>query len=275
MEIFGIGRDQEELLDQIVEEIRRLLYDQLDPTEADLNPVVGIKSRIQDVISLLNQSCNDDDNHRVVAIYGPAGIGKTTIAKATFDHLAIQFKAHHCCFLPDVKSIFSEWNGKVTLQKKLISNLFQNDESQIRIDSYHQGIRTIERMTKNQKVLVVLDDVDNNEQLNILVMNRELLGRGSRIIVTTRDESFVGQLKPDATYKPQLLDESESKEVFCMNAFGQNQPKEGYEEVCTQAARWGAGRPGALIELAVYLRGFQSVYQWECGLKSFMHTSSW
>ncbi|KAL4572081.1 hypothetical protein LXL04_018850 [Taraxacum kok-saghyz] len=61
------GRDHEALKDQIVEKVRRLLHRSLDVNEARM-PLVGIKSRIQDLISMLEPSCDDV---RVVAICGP------------------------------------------------------------------------------------------------------------------------------------------------------------------------------------------------------------
>ncbi|GJU99974.1 hypothetical protein Tco_1329245 [Tanacetum coccineum] len=75
-------------------------------------------------------SC-DDDEVRVVAICGPAVIGKT--------------KDQCCCFLPEVKSIFGEFNGKA--------------------DSYHQGTGRIEKIIRHQRVLLVIDDVDSDKQV--------------------------------------------------------------------------------------------------------------
>ncbi|KAJ0564830.1 putative P-loop containing nucleoside triphosphate hydrolase [Helianthus annuus] len=99
-------------------------------------------------------------------------------------------------------------------------------ESRIRVDNYR----------------LVIDDVDSDEQMKILGLSRAILGRGSRIIVTTRDESnVVDRVKPDATYEPRLLDENESLEVFCLDAFGQDHPKEGYEDVSKEAVRWAQG----------------------------------
>ncbi|XP_076889035.1 disease resistance protein RUN1-like [Bidens hawaiensis] len=194
------------------------------------------------------------DDVRVLVIHGPVGTGKTTIANATYERLAIDFGVRYSCFLSDVKTIFGERNGKLTLQKKLLSKLGQNDESRIRIDNYHQGIGKIEKMITNQRLLLVLDDVDNDEQLKILGMNAAILGGGSRIIVTTRNESSVlDRVKPYTMYEPRLLDDDESLKVFCLNAFGQDCPKDGYEDVSREAARWSAGCPGVLKDLAAFM----------------------
>ncbi|PWA39605.1 TMV resistance protein N [Artemisia annua] len=265
--------DEETLVDLVVETVRKVMHEQ-DSNIAD--SLVGIGSQMEQVISMLNVGSMDvaDDGLRIIAICGPEGIGKTTIAEATFRRLAIGFKAQYCCFLSNVKTIFGESNGKVTLQNKLISNLIQDHESRKHVNNYQQGIGRIQKMMKGQKVLLVLDDVDNDEQLKILGITRAIFGRGSRIIVTTRDASFLGRFKPDATYEPRLLDETESLEVFSMDAFQQKKPKEGYEEVSWEAVRWGAGRPGALKVAADRLRCFKSVHYWECALKGLMHEYS-
>ncbi|XP_076956263.1 disease resistance protein RUN1-like [Bidens hawaiensis] len=263
--------DESELLQKVVQKVDELLHGQPDINITDPH-LVGIESRVQQVISLLNMG---SDDVRVVVIHGPAGIGKTTIANATYKRLAIHFGARYSCFLSDVKTIFGERNGKLTLQKKLLSKLGQNDESQIRIDSYHQGIGKIKNMITNRKLLLVLDDVDNDEQLKTLGMNASILGGGSRIIVTTTHESnALDQVKPYTMYEPWLLDEDESLKVLCLKAFGQDGPKEGFEDVSREAARWGAGCPGVLKDLAVYIGHYQSVEQWGLALRYVIQNPS-
>ncbi|GJV89339.1 TMV resistance protein N-like protein [Tanacetum coccineum] len=124
------------------------------------------------------------------------------------------------------------------------------------------------------RIVAICGPAGIEEQLKILGINRAIFGRGSRIIVTTRDASFLGRIKPDATYEPRLLDETESLEVFCMDAFQQKKPKEGYEEVSWEAVRWGAGRPGALKVAADRLRCFDNVQHWKWALKGLMHEYS-
>lgn len=262
-----ICRNEHELVDQIVKKIRKMLHALVsaDPRH------VGVESRVREVISLLNQG---SDDVRVVVIHGPADIGKTTVAKATYERLVLDFDAQDSCFLSDVKTIFGEANGKLTLQRNLISNLVLNDNGQIHMGSYDQGITKLQRMIKSRRLLMVLDDVDDEEQLRILCINRAFLRGGSRIIIVTTKSNVVDWIKPDAMYKPRLLDETESMKAFCLYAFEQDHPKKGYEDVSREAVRFGAGCPGVLKNLSVYMGRYQLVEEWRCALRYVIHNPS-
>ena len=49
----------------------------------------------------------------------------------------------------------------------------------------------IKRKLRPKKVLIVLDDVDCSSQLEYLVPDRDWIGEGSRIIITTRDKHLL------------------------------------------------------------------------------------
>ncbi|KAL4572080.1 hypothetical protein LXL04_018849 [Taraxacum kok-saghyz] len=69
-------------------------------------------------------------------------------------------------------------------------------------------------------------------------INKELLHLNLRSwtpIVVKDDLKKVTSIKPDKIHEPRLLDENESLKVFCLYAFGQNHPNEGYEEVSRKA----------------------------------------
>lgn len=65
---------------RMIEKISKDVLDKLNATPSrDFCGMVGIEIHLMKVLSLLDL---DDDGVKMVAISGPAGIGKTTIARA-------------------------------------------------------------------------------------------------------------------------------------------------------------------------------------------------
>jgi hypothetical protein len=72
-------------------------------------------------------------------------------------------------------------------------------KTNLKIDNVEKGIILIEERLRRKKVLVILDDIDNFDKLQMLV-KKKWFGKGSRIIITTKDEHLLSQLRADETY---------------------------------------------------------------------------
>ena len=74
-------------------------------------------------------------------------------------------------------------------------------------------------------VLIVLDDVDYPRQLKFLANSFEWFGRGSIIIVTTRNKRCLDvHDKAYSSYEAKGLAKSKALELFSWNAFQQHLP---------------------------------------------------
>ncbi|MED6192384.1 hypothetical protein PIB30_009748, partial [Stylosanthes scabra] len=109
-----LGEGQEsKFVQRIVEEIMNKLN--LIPFNVAKHPV-GLDSLTDDIKSLLDIGSN---GVLAVGIYGIGGIGKTTLAKAVYNHIAHQFEGS--AFLANVREISTQSHGLVQLQEALLS----------------------------------------------------------------------------------------------------------------------------------------------------------
>ncbi|KAL1332647.1 hypothetical protein AAHE18_11G042600 [Arachis hypogaea] len=143
--------------------------------------MVGLQFKVEEVKSLLDLKSSDSTS--MLGIYGIGGIGKTTLAKALYNTICNQFEG--ACFLFDVRKTSNQDKGQVHLQQTLLLELLE--EGKIKFSSVEKGISILKDRLAGKKVLVVLDDVDNMEQLRALAGKCSWFGSGSRIIITTRN----------------------------------------------------------------------------------------
>ncbi|XP_059441190.1 disease resistance protein RPV1-like [Corylus avellana] len=219
----------------------------------------GINYRVNRVKDLLNLGISDI---RIVGLYGMGGIGKTTIAKAVYNQICYGFEGSSC--LLNIKEISEQPNGLVRLQEQLLYDILKMRN--LKIDNVDRGINLIKKRIHGKRVLVVLDDVDDMEQLHALVGNSEWFGPGSRVIATTRDEHILTKLGVHGKYKVEELGEEESLQLFNLNAFNMSHPKEDYLELSIGAVKYCGGLPLALEVLGSFLLG-RNVDEWKSELE--------
>ncbi|KAF8035676.1 hypothetical protein BT93_C1645 [Corymbia citriodora subsp. variegata] len=132
-----------------------------------------------------------------VGVHGMGGIGKTTLTTVLYNKLSSHFEG--CCFLQDVRVHWQPPSGPLDLQKKLLLH-FVGSSITDQIKDADGGMKMIKRVLCMKRVLLVLDDVDDEEQFEKLAGKFDWFGSGSRIIITTRDERiFTTQVESSST----------------------------------------------------------------------------
>ena len=207
---------------------------------------VGIESRMQNLSNLLGRRSG---NVCMVGIWGIGGIGKTTIAKAIYNQLQRKFEGS--CFLENVREIAEQPNGLIDLQEQILSSIHVNDNRSIKL--VDQGTMVIKNRAWCKRVLVILDNVSNQDQLDKLAIRRGYFQPGSVIIITTRDESMLKLVEVDEIYMPQALDYHESIQLLSWHAFGQDNPNENYAELSKEVIYYAGGLPLVLEVLGSFL----------------------
>ncbi|XLR11471.1 hypothetical protein S83_039409 [Arachis hypogaea] len=247
------SRNESEDISLIVEDISALLDDTL--LFVAQHPV-GVKSRVQHVIKLLNHQYAKDV--QLFGILGIGGIGKTTIAKAIYNQIHRDFEGSS--FLENIREFWELITARVNLQEHLLSDIYKT--TKIRIHSIEFGKTILQQKLRHRRVLVILDDVDELDQLKALCWSREWFGPGSRIIITTRDESLLRVLNVDHISRMSEMDNDESVEHFCWHAFKQSSPKEDFAELSIDVVAYCGGLPLALEVIGSVLFD-KNVKEWE------------
>ncbi|KAK2995491.1 hypothetical protein RJ640_000774 [Escallonia rubra] len=232
---------------KFIKQIVKVIGDKLSRTimSVAMYPV-GIRSRAKAINLWLQDASMDVSAH---AIWGMGGLGKTTVAKYVYNLNFHRFAGSS--FLANIREVSKQPRGLIQLQSQLLSDILKRKKD--RITTVDEGIVKIEDAICAKRVLLVLDDVDDVEQLNAILGMRDWFYPGSKIIITTRHEWL---LKPHAVYKIheiEKLDDEESIKLFSWHAFGQEHPTEQYMEHSKRVVHHCGGLPLALQVLASFL----------------------
>ncbi|KAK2985353.1 hypothetical protein RJ640_002637 [Escallonia rubra] len=241
--IYHIYRHESKCIQEIVGVIMSKLG---DTVSSDMDNLVGVGCRMEKMISLLAMGVEDV---RIVGIYGVSGIGKTTIAKVTFDKISDLFEG--CSFLHEVGES-SKKSGRQSLQEKLLSEILM--ERDVKIKNVFEGINVTKQRLRHKKVFVVLDDVDHADQLEALAGNHDWFGQGSRIIITTRNKSLLYRIAVDETDEVSALNDNEATQLFQLNAFKKSHAEEEYDDKLSyHVVKFAGGLPLAIKVLGSFL----------------------
>nr|XP_023915577.1 TMV resistance protein N-like [Quercus suber] len=223
----------------------------------DTKDLVGIDSRVEKLMSLLDIGSEDDV--RFIGIWGMGGIGKTTLARIVYEKVFNEFQSG--CFIANVRSK-SEKGGLVPLQQELIHEILMDKSVCIRNDD---GVRMIKNRLCNSKILLVLDDVDQLDQLEKLAGDSKWFGSGSRVIITTRDQHLLRRHEVHEIYVAQGLTDIEALCLFSLKAFKEHDPPKDFLDFSTSFVDYAKGLPLAISVLGSFLHR-RSKKEWEGAL---------
>jgi hypothetical protein len=239
-------RDDAKLVEEIVQNVLTKL-NQVDQGKS--KGLVGIEKQISPIESLLHLELEDV---RVLGIWGMPGIGKTTITEEVFRRLHSKYESY--CFMANVREESERYGtNNLRLRNKLLSTLLK--EENLKDDLINGLPPLVKKRLRRMKVLIVLDDVKDAEQLEVLIGTDEWLGPGSRIIITTRDKQVLAG-KVDDIYEVEPLDSAESFQLFNLHAFTKHEHLEiEYHKLSEKMVDYTKGVPLVLKALANLLCG--------------------
>ncbi|KAI3927229.1 hypothetical protein MKW92_000226 [Papaver armeniacum] len=227
-------------------ETSSIIIDRIFGRDSDRETVVN---RLLGVETSTNQMENEAKDPRIISIFGMGGLGKTSLAQLVFDHEKVksQFKLTMWVCVSDpfdrtkvAKAIFRAAKGKET-----------------NASTWDSLFKELCESVKEKKFLLVLDDVCTSDPNNLKELTHLLDhgDEGSRILVTTRREAVVSELKSYKHILQGLNPEDSSSLLFCKAFHGKEKEKsELLEDIGTRISNKCDGLPLALIHHLRYLR---------------------
>ncbi|MCH80154.1 TIR-NBS-LRR RCT1 resistance protein, partial [Trifolium medium] len=238
----------------IVENVTRLL----DRTELFVaEHPVGVESRVQAATKLLNIQNSEDV--LLLGIWGMGGMGKTTIAKAIYNQIGSKFEGRS--FLLNIREFWETDSNQVSLQQQILSDVYKTTRFKIR--DIESGKNILKQRLAQNRILLVLDDVNDLDQLKAFFGSREWFGPGSRIIITTRDIRLLRSCGVDQVYTIEEMNKSESLELFSWHAFKQPCPTKDFAAHSTDVIAYSGSLPLALQVLGSYLSDCCEISEWQ------------
>uniref|UniRef100_UPI0005CA3D2F TMV resistance protein N-like n=1 Tax=Fragaria vesca subsp. vesca TaxID=101020 RepID=UPI0005CA3D2F len=251
---------------ELIKEIVQVLWSRVHPSLTVLcssETLVGMDTKLEEIDVLLDKEANDV---RFIGIWGMGGLGKTTLARLVYEKISHQFEV--CIFLANVREV-SATHGLVYLQKQILSQMLK--EENVQVWNVYSGITMIKRCFCNKAILLVLDDVDQLEQLENLVGEKDSFGLRSRIIITTRDRQVLVTHDIEEPYELKTLNENEGLKLFSWKAFRKDEPDQDYAEQSKSFVRYAGGLPLALKTLGSFLYK-RSAHSWSSALQKLQQT---
>ncbi|EOA26490.1 hypothetical protein CARUB_v10022539mg [Capsella rubella] len=180
--------------------------------------------------------CFDPAVTQIFGIVGMAGIGKTKLAQ------------NH----------FNKWKKQLAVNKILL-NIHEKSNNEEGSDWLIKEDAEIFR----SKSIILLDDVSEKAQIQSLLNNLHRIEKGSKIVITTRDKSWIKEVVHD-TYVVPGLNEKEALQLFHYHAFHNQDytPNQNITKLSRKFVDYAGGNPLALEELGKELCG-KNETEWE------------
>ncbi|KEH29032.1 disease resistance protein (TIR-NBS-LRR class) [Medicago truncatula] len=208
---------------------------------------VGLESRVEVATKLLNIKNSEDV--LILGIWGMGGMGKTTLAKAIHNQIGSKFEGRS--FLLNIREVWDTDTNQVSLQQQILHDVYKALTFKIR--DIESGKNILKERLAQKRILLVLDDVNELDQLKALCGSRKWFGPGSRIIITTRNIHLLRLYEVYQVYTIEEMDESESLKLFSWHAFKQPSPIEYFAKHSTDVIAYSGRLPLALEVLGSYL----------------------
>ncbi|KAI4974465.1 hypothetical protein ZWY2020_047745 [Hordeum vulgare] len=196
-----------------------------------------------------------DDDHEcsVVALLGMGGLGKTTLAANVYKKVREKFQCHAWL---SISQTYSREDILRTITKELLKDNISVLSSTAAMDITRLE-ETLNKFLKQQKYLIILDDVWTPEAFDDLSRALPHNDKGSRVIITTREGVVAALASPGHILPMEALPEDKAWDLFCKKAFPRDANCDGHAELkplSEEIVSKCKGLPLAIVSVGSLLR---------------------
>uniref|UniRef100_A0A0D3EEK9 NB-ARC domain-containing protein n=1 Tax=Brassica oleracea var. oleracea TaxID=109376 RepID=A0A0D3EEK9_BRAOL len=235
--------------------ISKIMKDVLNELpSSDFDRLVGVETHVEPMKTMISL---ESDEVKIVGIWGQAGIGKTTIARALYQEVSCNFQLKF--YMENLEGAYNRTTRDPNrLQKHLENEIYSGvlDHRGMKI----LDLQEVQFRLKHQRVLLILDDVSSMElqALGDLIQGFRF---GSKVIVTNENLNTLRDNGIKQIYIVSFPSTEEAQQIFSYSAFGQSSPPRGYLKHVVEVAKLVSPFPLGLKVLGSALRG-KSKEEW-------------
>ncbi|XP_031261351.1 disease resistance protein At4g27190-like [Pistacia vera] len=208
------------------------------------------------VMNLLN-----DDNVQRIGVWGMGGVGKTTLVKNLNNNLKNTSSTQQFGVV-----IWATVSKELDLKRVQIQIAERLNLEMIMGESVERlAVRLHQRLQRENKFLLILDDVWQMIDLDALGVPQPEVHTGSKIILTSRSLEICREMKTDEEVKVDVLNDEEAWQLFSRSA-GKVATLKHIEPLARVVARECSGLPLAIITVGTAMRGKTMIELWKDAL---------
>ncbi|KAK3419760.1 hypothetical protein EUGRSUZ_G00518 [Eucalyptus grandis] len=204
----------------------------------------------------------DDEKLKVIGVYGPGGVGKTTLLKEVEKELRKKGRPFHMIVKAEVSQTPDLNNIQGQLADALSLNLKDKESPQGRRDLLFQRLQR----DPNEKVLVILDDLWEELDLTAVGIPSGDTSGKCKLLLTSRFKDVLEQkMLSDRTFFLEGLNDDEASKLFEKTIGDRLKDDEELKVIAAQVVKKLAGLPLLIISVASTLKN-SGVSAWKNAL---------